>query len=217
MWYTTSRPNKAGAEKGWGGPNTCGIILCNCLLLQFICTAINCMRTRSPFVHNCHSATHSSHLIFQQVLRKRPTVDNALLVRSATAISCRPESSLHVFVSACQWRGIWHRGACVWPACIEAQSQQSPYACNNILCVDVSSPASPRIMVKMIARARSGLLCVYSMQKCLYSVYSMQKNDSLRQVQLQADISDMTRCVNINQTKIRLKCALHALHVFLFE
>ncbi len=28
---------------------------------------------------------HSSHLIFQQVLRKRPTVYNALIVRSATA------------------------------------------------------------------------------------------------------------------------------------
>ena len=174
-------------------------------LLRPTCTAISCLVARCPIAEHCHSVMHNSHLIFQQVLRKRPTVDNALLVRSATAISCRPESSLHVFVSACQWRGIWHRGACVWPACIEAQSQQSPYACNNILCVDVSSPASPSIMVEMIARARSGLLCVYSMQKCLYSVYSMQKNDSLRQVQLQADISDMTRCVNINQTKIRLK------------
>ena len=28
---------------------------------------------------------HNSHLIFQQVLRKRPTVDNALLVTCTTA------------------------------------------------------------------------------------------------------------------------------------
>lgn len=38
--------------------------------------------------------------------------------------------------------------------------------CNTIFCVDVSLPALQSIMVEMIARARSVVLCVYDMQKC---------------------------------------------------
>ena len=172
---------------------TCGIIYIYvyCLTVHCCntCSATSCLRTLCPFVAYCHSVVHNCRLNFHQVLtfveitaKKCPISSCEALHRPTTdvAISWRPMLCLHVLSSACQWRKVWHTVPYVWPACIEAQSQQTLCQCYLASCTKYHSQDCCESQECLF-------LCLYGMQK--QNMTQLNKGDSL--MQMQAGVSDL--------------------------
>ncbi len=136
---------------------------------------------------------HNSRLSGQ----KCPTVDNVDSVSlcevlnrptSDIAISCRPQSSLQILGTACQCHRVWHTVPCVWPACIEAQSQQRPMQ-HQTLCQCQLACCTKYHSQDCCESQGCLFVCLYGMLKC--NMTQLNKDDSLMQMQLQAGVSDL--------------------------